>query len=125
MFGVLTTVVNYILYFLLRRVLPFNTVIIANGIAWVGAVLFAYFTNRKWVFESKAQNKGEIVKEIAQFFSARLLSGLLDMALMWIFVDMLTFNEVIIKTVSSIIVIVFNYIASKFIIFRDKKGSDS
>ena len=88
---------------------------IANIIAWIVGVVFAYFTNRKFVFESKEQNK---IKESAKFVGSRLTTLVLDMLIMWLGVTILCFNDKIMKIISQILVIVGNYIISKFFVFK-------
>ena len=116
-FGVCTTLVNIIVYYICSYVLNLST-IISTAISWFLAVLFAYVTNRKWVFESHVLNTKEVTKEITSFFSCRLLTGLLDIGIMYICVDILKWNDMIIKMTSNILVIVLNYVASKLIIFK-------
>ena len=89
-------------------------------IAWFLAVLFAYLTNRKWVFHSTAGSLSEIRKEILSFFVCRLATGVLDWVCMFTFVDLLGFYDVIIKVIANILVIVLNYVASKRVIFKRK-----
>lgn len=116
-FGVCTTLVNIIVYYICSYVLNLST-IISTAISWFLAVLFAYVTNREWVFESHVSNTKEVTKEITSFFSCRLLTGLLDTGIMYICVDILNWNDMIIKMISNILVIVLNYVASKLIIFK-------
>lgn len=118
-FGVLTTLVNTIAYWVFAHLLNTDTVI-GTGFAWFIAVLFAYLTNRKWVFHSEAVTKQEIITEMISFFSARLFTGFVDLLIMKIFVDYLGFNDIVVKFASNILVIVLNYIASKLIIFKKK-----
>ena len=119
-FGVLTTAVNIIIYFLCAVQLDLNTAV-STIIAWITAVLFAYITNKFYVFQSN----GNLIREIISFFGMRLLSGILDLGIMIIFVDILSYNEMIMKVIANIFVIVFNYVASKFFIFRkNKKGKE-
>lgn len=92
---------------------------IANIISWSLSVIFAYITNRKYVFESKNKNK---LKELKNFFIARLTTLLLDMIIMYLGVSILQFNDEMTKLVSQIIVIVSNYILSKIIVFNKEKG---
>ena len=113
-FGVLTTLVNIISYFIFAGVLGFHY-ILSNIIAWVLSVLFAYITNRIWVFESENSN---ILKEILLFFTARLSSGIIDTALMYLFIDVFLLGDFISKIIIQIIVIVLNYIFSKFLVFK-------
>ena len=119
-FGVLTTVINIISYWISAHILGL-AVMPSTVIAWILAVLFAYFTNRKWVFQSSAHTKAEILKELVSFFACRISTGIADIIIMYVFADVLKFNDVIIKTISNIIVIALNYLGSKLIIFRKRK----
>lgn len=116
-FGVLTTVINVAAYALCAHSFRLST-IVSTILAWIVAVLFAYFTNRKYVFESKSN---KILKEIFSFIACRLLTGFLDLGIMYYFVDKLRYNDTLIKILSNIIVIVVNYVASKLIIFKKGK----
>lgn len=117
-FGVLTTLVNYLSYLLLAPF--FSTTTIPTAIAWVLSVLFAYFTNRKYVFDSKASGRKAVLREALSFFGARVLSGVLDVGIMWVFADRMGWNDKIVKLCSNVFVVVFNYVASKLVIFRKK-----
>ena len=119
-FGVCTTLVNIITYWLCAHIFLFK-VLTSAIIAWFFAVLFAYLTNRKWVFHSEATEQKEIIKEVVSFYTCRLATGFIDWAIMYVFVDLMTFNDVIVKTIANLVVIVLNFIASKVFIFR-KKG---
>ena len=121
-FGVCTTVVNIVAYWLCAHVAHLST-IVSTSIAWVLAVAFAYITNRLWVFHSKAKGKKAIFREICSFTACRLLTGFLDIAIMYIFVDRLHCPDLIIKIISNIIVIIVNYVASKLVIFNEKENS--
>lgn len=118
-FGVLTTLVNYGVWWILAPFFKASTVPVA--VAWVLSVLFAYGTNRKFVFESKVTGGRALLLEISSFFAARALSGVLDLCFMWIFADWLRFDGRIVKLVSNVFVVIFNYVASKLVIFRKKK----
>lgn len=116
-FGVCTTVVNMVVFWVLAH--PFRVGVMSSTIvAWVAAVLFAYITNRRWVFHSTATEINEITKEIISFFTCRLATGAIDWACMYVFVKILAWNDVIIKFAANILVIILNYIASKFVIFQ-------
>lgn len=119
-FGVLTTVVNMIVFWVMAHPLGVS-VMASTVVAWIVAILFAYITNRKWVFRSEAHTQKEVVKEITSFFTCRLTTGVIDWMCMFIFVDLLRFNDVVIKFIANLIVIILNYVASKLIIFRHKK----
>lgn len=114
-FGIFTTVVNIVVYFLLAHLLSVNY-IISNIISWFFSVLFAYVTNRLWVFESKNSN---IFKEISLFFGGRLFSGVIDTFLMFLFISVLLINDDISKIVIQVIVIILNYVISKVIVFKE------
>lgn len=118
-FGVLTTIVNIVVYWFTAHPLGLG-VMPSTVIAWILAVLFAYLTNRKWVFHSEAHTANAIAREIVSFFACRLATGFVDMACMFIFVDLLHFNDMAIKFIANIIVIILNYLASKLLIFRAK-----
>ena len=119
-FGALTTVVNMAVYWLLAHPLHLDTMA-STIIAWFAAVAFAYITNRKWVFDSKATGAKEITREVVSFFLCRLATGVLDWAWMLLFVNILHFNDVLMKAVANIIVILANYIFSKLVIFKKKE----
>lgn len=116
-FGVLTTLVNLVVYFICAHPMHLGTMP-STIIAWIAAVLFAYITNRKWVFHSSASSPNEIIREIISFFACRLTTGIVDWLCMFLFVDVFHFNDVIVKAAANVLVIILNYVASKLIIFR-------
>lgn len=120
-FGVLTTVVSLAIYYGLVYTIidPQNGFLlqVANFVSWFGALIFAYVTNRKFVFQSHETNK---VKEALSFAGARLVTLFMDMAIMFIGVTLLHGNDKIIKLISQVVVIVANYIFSKIFVFRKK-----
>lgn len=118
-FGVLTTLINIVVYWIAAHLLEMGTMP-STVLAWILAVLFAYSTNRKWVFHSKAVTVSEIGKEIIYFFICRLTTGVIDWICMFIFVNLLGLYDVAIKGLSNILVILLNYVASKMIIFKNK-----
>ncbi len=118
-FGVITTLVNIIVYDLCLRGLQMSN-LFSNIAAWMIAVTFAYVTNRRWVFESRTNQRKEIYKETVSFYCCRLLTGFLDLALMVLFVDFLRLDPMIMKCISNVIVIAVNYIASKQVIFKKR-----
>lgn len=119
--GGFTTVVSLTLYFgcVLTFLDPKNAVQlqIANVISWIGAVLFAYFTNRKYVFES---HDPRMLREGALFFVSRIGTLLMDMGIMFLLVTVLGINDKIAKLIVQIIVIVGNYVFSKRLVFKEK-----
>ncbi len=116
--GVLTTAVNFVCYFLFEK---FLSPTLSTVAAWVLAVLFAYITNCKFVFESSPDSFVGYLKQITSFFLARVISGVFDIAMTFVFIEKMQFNSFVIKIIINIIVIVFNYIASKLVIFKKKK----
>ena len=118
-FGVLTTLVNMAAYWLCFDVMGIPNVP-ATIIAWVLAVSFAFITNKLWVFDSKSFDGKTLKHEIPTFFGARLATGVLDVAIMYLAVDLMHWNPTFWKLVSNILVIIINYVASKLVIFRKK-----
>ena len=121
-FGVLTTVVNIVVYWLAAHPLNIATVP-SSVIAWIASVLFAYVTNRIWVFHSETTEKAGILREMFYFFAARLATGVLDWAFMYVSVDLLHYNDVVMKIVANVIVVIMNYLASKLFIFKSSGNS--
>ena len=119
--GGLTTVVSLVVYYgsVLTFLNPENPIQlqIANTISWIAAVTFAYFTNRKYVFESKEKNK---IKEASKFVTSRILTLLMDMFIMWLGVTILHGSDKIMKLVSQVVITIANYVFSKFLVFRNK-----
>lgn len=116
-FGVLTTLVNIVAYWLFAHPLRLS-VMASTVMAWICSVLFAYITNRKWVFHSEAMGSAAILKEMISFFACRLLTGVVDWLCMLIFVDLLYWNDMVIKIGANVLVIILNYVASKLVIFK-------
>lgn len=117
--GFLTTIVSLVSYYLLTTyILNPDTPIelqIANVLSWILSVTFAYFTNRKYVFRSNDKN---VLKEGMKFYSARLLTLFMDMLIMFVFVSLMRTNDKIIKLVSQVVVVIANYVISKFMVFK-------
>ena len=115
-FGGLTTLINIGAYLALYHLCNLGN-LTSNAIAWILSVLFAFFTNRRYVFKSVAHG-AEIVRELFRFIVLRLASGGVDMLIMYGTVSVMGWNETVFKIVSNIIVVVLNYIFSKSIIFK-------
>ena len=116
-FGVCTTAINTACYWLLYDMLVLNN-IVSTILAWLVAVIFAFFTNKTYVFESKRIYPADCIREMVSFFGCRVLTEVLDVVLMIVAVDILMWNGPLWKLISNIIVTVINYIASKFFIFK-------
>ena len=119
-FGFLAFVVNYAVYAVGIKAFSLNYQV-SNMIAWVVAVIFAYWTNRTFVFKSKTKEITSILKEFASFVSARLATLILEIVILWLFVDVLNINDLFAKLVGQFVVIVTNYFLSKLWIFKKKK----
>lgn len=117
MFGVLTTIVNIAAYFVCKRILGINTAV-SNVVAWFLSVVFAFVTNKLYVFDDGHTSKKKTMLQFAEFVGARALSGGADTVIMVVFVDLLLCPELPVKLLSNVGVIIFNYIASKFFIFK-------
>lgn len=145
-FGVMTTLVNLFVFYVSDKMLGNGALVdftvlnhifkvtfedISTLIAWIFAVLFAYITNKLWVFESRSWNFGDVVKELISFFGARILSFVIFESFGFMVVRNLLINFNIFKTdtapkwiakiLISVFVVVFNYVMSKLLIFRKKK----
>ena len=115
--GVLTTLVSIIIYFISTKIFHINYMI-SSAISWVGAVIFAYITNKKYVFLSKSETKKEIIIEIYQFFKYRIISFIIELLLMYAFVELIKIDDMISKIIVQVIVIILNYIFSKLFVFK-------
>ena len=117
-FGVLTTLVNFVLYFIFSKIIGIDE-IISNGLAWFFSVLFAYITNKIFVFDSKTDTIKLLLIEMGSFFLARVLSGILcDVGTFAVMIRVFKINDVIAKIVTQVMVVILNYILSKFVIFK-------
>lgn len=134
-FGVMTTVVNFIVYFAVTAVLGDDMYLVANVVAWVAAVAFAYVTNKLWVFESRSWKKDVLLKELGAFVSARLFSLGVEELGLFVAIDLMRFDgwaldvagfsiggDMLAKLFMQFLVIVLNYIFSKLVIFKKKAG---
>lgn len=117
-FGVGATVINIVSYRVLANTFGKKYFLIANIIAWILAFIFAFITNKLFVFESKSWEAQIAMKEFVGFLSARLATGILDTVLMWLFVSIISLDDTLSKIIINILVIIINYIASKFFIFK-------
>lgn len=122
-FGFLTTIVNIAVYYIFYEIMRMGN-ISSNIIAWILSVLFAYLTNKIWVFKSYKKTLKKIIIEIFSFFSCRFVTGFLDTILMYITIEILNFEAIKMKILINIIVIILNYISSKYLIFKNKKERD-
>lgn len=118
-FGVLTTGVNMVSYGVLYSFMSINNMS-STIIAWILSVLFAYVTNKLWVFSSFEKNVKMLLYELCMFVLCRLLTGVIDVGIMVLTVDIMEMNALGMKLVANIIVIILNYLASKRVVFNRK-----
>lgn len=118
-FGVCTTCVNVAVYYLFHECAGLAN-IPATIVAWIVAVFFAFVTNKLYVFESKSFSRRVFLWELSTFYACRLLTGITDIIIMYIAVDVLFLNPPLWKAASDLIAIVVNYLASKFVVFTKK-----
>lgn len=135
-FGGLTTLVSILTFWIAELLInaDFNIsifgslysikVILTNAVSWICAVLFAFFTNRIWVFNSPTETWKEFWSQMTAFFVGRFATFLLETVILIVFVSALKFNELAIKILAQVAVLVSNYIISKLIVFKDRKKSD-
>lgn len=116
-FGVLTTVVNYLVYLPVYNLMGFPAAL-SNAIAWVVAVAFAYLTNKPFVFKSHDWSAKTVVPELTKFVSCRVASGAMETLILFVTVDMLAWDGNIWKLLTSVLVVVLNYFGSKLLVFK-------
>lgn len=116
-FGVLTTAVNYIIYLPCYNYLGLSAAV-GNVIAWIFAVAFAYLTNKPFVFKSHDWSAKTVVPELTKFVGSRIASGALETVIIFLMVDVLSWNGNMMKLVTSVLVVIINYVASKLVVFR-------
>ena len=120
-FGVLTTIVNYVVYIPCYNLLHL-TGAVSNGIAWVAAVAFAFLTNKPFVFKSHDWSAKVLLPELGKFLGCRIGSGLLETAIIFLTVDCLTWNGNWMKLFTNVMVVFLNYFGSKLLVFRKKQA---
>ena len=120
-FGGCTTLVNLAAYAACYYICSLSNVT-STVIAWVLGVVFAYVTNKLWVFESKSWAWPVLSRELASFVGCRAATGVLDLAVMYLCVDLLHWNAMLMKVLSNVIVIILNYVGSKLLVFANKKN---
>lgn len=118
-FGVLTTLVNIITYWILVNILHMDYKL-ATSIAWLLSVLFAFITNKLYVFNSKSMLPQILFREFLTFFFFRLFSYLIDLIMMIVMVEWLLMDDLYAKILANIVVVIMNFFASKFLIFRSR-----
>ncbi|MBQ4036762.1 MAG: GtrA family protein [Clostridia bacterium] len=116
-FGGLTTLISIAVFALFTKLIPLN-VLLANVLSWVIAVLFAFVTNRTWVFQPDPSQG--VIKQMLLFYLGRVATLLVEEVILLCFVELLTFDEMIVKVAAQILVIILNYVISKILVFKSK-----
>lgn len=118
-FGVLTTIVNYLIYLPVFNLCGLSAAV-SNIIAWVGAVAFAFLTNKPFVFHGSDWSAKTVIPELIKFVSCRLASGAMETVILLLTVDCLHWNGNIWKLVTQVLVVIVNYVGSKLLVFRNQ-----
>lgn len=116
-FGGLAFLISISTFALFHMLFNINE-LIANVISWIITVLFAFFTNRIWVFEASTKTYIEFIAQLGTFFGGRVITLIIEEAILFIFITLLNLNSMMIKIFAQVIIIVLNYIISKHIIFK-------
>ena len=116
-FGVLTTVVNYLVYLPCYNLLHLSAAV-SNVLAWAVAVAFAYVTNKPFVFHSHDWSAKTVFSELGKFVGSRIASGGIETLIIFVTVDCLLWNGNAMKLLTSVLVVILNYVASKLLVFR-------
>lgn len=118
-FGVLTTVVNYCIYLPLFNKAHLSAAT-CNVIAWAAAVAFAFVTNKPFVFRSHDWSTKTVFPELLKFTGCRIVSGVIETLILFVTVDLLSWNGNMWKLFTSVFVVIANYVGSKLLVFRNK-----
>ena len=118
-FGALTTIVNYLVYLPCYNLLGLSAVV-SNVVAWAVAVVFAYLTNKPFVFRSYDWSCETVVPELTRFVGTRVASGGIESGLIWVTADVLEWDGNVWKLIISCLVVILNYIGSRALVFRRK-----
>ena len=119
-FGVLTTVVNYLVYLPVYNLAGLSAAV-SNVIAWVAAVAFAFLTNKPFVFRSHDWSAKVLIPELTKFVGCRVASGVMETVILFAAVDLLGWNGNIWKLITNVLVVIANYLASKLLVFKKSK----
>lgn len=117
-FGILTTIINLTVYYLFSNIININY-LISNTIAWTISIVFAYIANKFYVFNRSNINKNIVIKEFITFINCRLVSGLVEVVLLFLFVDLLLMNDIVAKLIIGVLVALINFVFSKAFIFKE------
>lgn len=116
-FGGLSFIVSVATYALFNVPMKMDA-LIANVLSWIITVMFAFLTNRVWVFASPTDNIKDFMKQMLSFYSGRIITLVIEEAILLVFINMLGFGSLLVKIVAQVVVILLNYVISKLFIFK-------
>lgn len=118
-FGGLTMIVSIVSYTICNLTFGINA-LVANIISWIWSVMFAFFTNRIWVFQAQTNSIKEFLKQMVSFCSGRIVTLIVEEVILLIFITYLHYNSVAVKVIAQVAVVVLNYVISKLWVFRKR-----
>lgn len=116
-FGGLTTVVDFLIYVVMTDLVHINY-LISNVLAFSGAVVFAFVTNKLYVFKSHSFESRRLFYEVTTFIGARLFSLVVNMVILYVFVEWVGLDDLLVKIAASVVVVMMNYVISKWLVFK-------
>lgn len=116
-FGFLSFVISISTYALFNKALNINE-LLANIFSWIITVMFAFFTNRIWVFDSHTESMEEFVKQMLSFYWGRVVTLVIEEIILFVFITLLGMSSMLIKVIAQVVVIVLNYVISKLFVFK-------
>lgn len=120
LFGGLTTIVSIGIFGVLNVKFGINEHI-ANVTSWIFAVMFAFFTNRIWVFAAPTKNAGDFILQMLKFYGGRLFTLVVEELILYIFITKMNINSMLIKIIAQVVIVILNYIISKVFVFKGEK----
>ena len=120
-FGGITTVVDFVIYYGMLWAFGAETYMVAQVVAWAGAVLVAYVTNKTLVFRDQTKGAKEVLWQTVRFVLSRVFSLGVQTALIWLFVDVIHMSEWLVKLPVAVVIVLLNYVTSKLAVFTKKK----
>lgn len=116
-FGFLSFMMSISTYALFNKVFNINA-LLANIFSWIITVMFAFFTNRIWVFDSHTKSMAEFVKQMSSFYWGRIITLVIEEIILFVFITLLGMGSMLIKVIAQVVVIVLNYVISKLFVFK-------
>lgn len=121
LFGGITTIISVFTFTIVYEFFSINEHV-ANVISWLLAVLFAFVTNRTWVFKDTLDNNSSVLVQAISFYAGRFATLVVEELIIFVFISKLNFNAVSVKVATQVIILVLNYLVSKFFVFRQRSS---